>query len=353
MMTQPQSAVQIRDGRSTETERSRAAAEVAPRRLEVLDEILWRLRQEILPGPMIRAALSAIADALAADGAAVLDALSATPGEQAVRHQVGADAAPVLETAFGLFADAPNMTATAVTSDGHQVLVAPCHARFNTPAFLALWRARGATAWSAEERALVGSASGIIRVVLEHEAIQHELLNHARTDPLTGLFNRAAFLEELARRIDRLERENLPGTLLIVDLDDFSELNDRIGIAAGDSVLKATAALLRATFRPADLLGRIGDDEFAAWLDGADYLAAAERAEALRLRGLDPGLDPAAGAEAAGLHGVSFSIGIGTRWPGGGEEIETLMHRVDHVLFEAKRSARGQWRVSQPAPEPR
>src|SRR5207237_9032289 len=135
-------------------------------------------------------------------------------------------------------------------------------------------------------------------------------------------------------RIDRLEREQLPGTLMIADLDQFASLNERLGLEAGDAAIRAMTSMLRVTFRPADLIGRIGDDEFAVWLDGADYFAAAERAEALRRRGLQD----VAGTDGANL---SFSIGIGTRWPGSGEEIEALMDRVDRILCEVKQRGRG------------
>ena len=64
-------------------------------------------------------------------------------------------------------------------------------------------------------------------MVLEHEAIQQEMARQARTDPLTGLLNRRAFLEEMARHIDRLDREDQPGTLMFADLDYFKPVNDR------------------------------------------------------------------------------------------------------------------------------
>src|SRR6516225_9769767 len=103
----------------------------------------------------------------------------------------------------------------------------------------------------------------------------------ARTDPLTGLLNRRAFLEEMERHIDRLDREQLPGTLMFADLDDFKPVNDRLGHEAGDEVLQRTATILRNTVRPSDVVARLGGDEFALWMNGADHLTAAERAEDL------------------------------------------------------------------------
>ncbi|HEY5300217.1 MAG TPA: GGDEF domain-containing protein, partial [Acetobacteraceae bacterium] len=180
-----------------------------------------------------------------------------------------------------------------------------------------------------------------VRVVLEHEAIQHEMASQARTDPLTGLLNRRAFLEELPRHIDRLERDGMPGTLMFADLDNFKSVNDRLGHDVGDQMLCAAADLLRRTFRPTDLVARLGGDEFAIWLNGADHMTAAERAERLRVEG--PRLFAELTDDASP---VGFSIGIAPRRSGGGEEIDAVMRRADLAMYEVKRSGRGHWRVS-------
>jgi diguanylate cyclase (GGDEF)-like protein len=182
-------------------------------------------------------------------------------------------------------------------------------------------------------------------VVLEQEAIQREMVRLARTDPLTGLMNRRAFFEDLDRHIGRLDREELPGTLLYTDLDNFKPLNDRLGHEAGDKALCAVAILLRDATRPTDLVARLGGDEFAIWLNGADHMTAAERAERLRVDG------PRRLAEATGFDGPSLtmSIGIATRLAGDCEDIESLMRRADAAMYEVKRTGRGHWRVSHEA----
>ena len=327
----------------TDDEHRQIAAATALRRLKVLDDMLWRLRQEVLPPTMIVTALSVLAEALRADGAAIIrapvDRTRAQPG--AIRHRAGTDPTPVLEAVFDLMDHAVHAP-VAMTAGGSELLACPCHTRFRPPEALVLRRASAAGSWSTEERTLVISATALIRVVLEHEAIQQEMSDQSRNDPLTGLFNRYAFLDELARRIDRLEREELPGTLLIIDVDDLDSLNERAGLEAGDAALCALASLLRATFRPADLLGRLGSDEFAVWLDGADELAAAERAETLRLEGARK----LAGFAADHGQSLSVSIAIGTRWPGHGEEIAMLIYRVDRLLGEIVPRSDGRWRVS-------
>ncbi len=129
---------------------------------------------------------------------------------------------------------------------------------------------------------------------------------------------------------------------MFIDLDNFKRLNDGRGHDVGDEALCIAANLLRAAVRPSDLVARLGGDEFALWLDGTDELAAAERAEMLRVEGP---LALAHLCETQG-HGVGMSIGIATRWPGRGEDIDTLIHRADQIMYEVKRAGRGHWRVS-------
>jgi diguanylate cyclase (GGDEF)-like protein len=179
-------------------------------------------------------------------------------------------------------------------------------------------------------------------MVLERETTQHDMAQQARTDSLTGLLNRRAFLEEMERHASRQERDNQPATLMFADLDNFKPVNDRLGHEAGDDVLRCTAALLRKTFRPTDLIARLGGDEFAIWLNGADHMTAAERAEYLR-DAVPRELEEITGPD---LPRVGVSIGIATRDPDQGEPLDSLMRRADRAMYEVKRGGRGHWRVS-------
>ena len=328
---------------TTEQDGYDSAVAAALRRGEVLDHILWRMRQEVLAPKMMEAALTSLTTALGAEGAAVLDVLGdgARPG---VLYETGRSLPEVLHTALSLLQTDSADPLVSMASDGRRVLACSSQTRFAEQTGLALWRIPGGRDWDNEERVLASSATGIIRMILDHDSIQREMARQARTDPLTGLLNRRAFMEELARRLDRLDREGLPGTLMFVDLDHFKQLNDVRGHETGDTALCVTATLLRDTVRPADLVARLGGDEFAIWLDGADDLAAAERAEHLRIAG------PSALATLAEGIGVplTVSIGIATRWPSRGEDIETVLHRADQAMYEVKRSGRGHWRVAHP-----
>ena len=310
------------------------------RRTEVLDHILWRMRREVLAPRMMQAALEAIATSLGLEGAAVLD-LAGDGVLPTVLHQTGSGLATVLYRALAML-ELGEQQGDAPGEDGRFLLVCPCQTRFGARAGLALWRPEGGRGLDADDATLAASATGLIRMILEHESIQREMARQARTDPLTGLLNRRAFLDEMGRRIDRLDREEMPGTLLYIDLDHFKALNDSQGHDLGDEALCLTAALLRSTVRPQDLVARLGGDEFAIWMDSADEFAAAERAEALRVQG------PAALAHLTGdaAPAVTMSIGIATRWPGLAEDVDILMQRADQAMYDVKRAGRAHWRVN-------
>ena len=324
----------------TARESANVQATAAVRRGEVLGQILGEIRQEVLAPRMMESALTTLARALGASGAAVLDLRDAS-----VPYAVGA---PVPEGAHAVVGGGAAVGSTAA---GHRVLACPASTRFGGCAAVLAWRGPAGRAWDGEDLQLAEAITGIVRIVLEHEGIQRELARQARTDSLTGLMNRRAFLEEAARRIDRLDREELPGTLLFVDLDRLKLLNDRLGHDAGDEALVLTAGLLRRTVRPTDLIARLGGDEFAIWLDGSDEMTAAERAEGLRSGCVQAMAHLAPGTEAGGdAVGMTLSIGIACRRAGGGEGLDSLLHRADQAMYAVKRAGRGHWRVSHAEP---
>ena len=98
----------------------------------------------------------------------------------------------------------------------------------------------------------------------------------------------------------------------------------------------------RGTVRPTDLIARLGGDEFAVWLNGADHMTAAERAEYLR------DATPRVLNAITGPDGprMSMSIGIASRDPNGDETLDSLIRRADIAMYEVKRAGRGHWRVS-------
>jgi diguanylate cyclase (GGDEF)-like protein len=313
--------------------------EAALYRSALIDRLLARIRREPSTAGMVQAALGALIDALGTVGAAVIDLVSADLPPR-VLHARGAFAGPILPTSASLLAGAEFAPVCDVGPAGQPVLVCPSHTRFGDRVGLATWRSADVGAWTLDDHTLVSSVTAVVRLILEHEMIQREIVEQARSDPLTGLLNRRAFLEDVTRRIERLERDELCGTLMFADLDNLKSINDLGGHEAGDAALRATGRLLRDTLRPTDLVARFGGDEFAMWLDGADQLTAAERAEALRLT------VPRRIAEATGTESSGLSIGIACRHVGSAEPLDSLARRADRALYEAKRAGRGVWRVS-------
>ena len=334
------------------TEQDSAEAQVAAmlRRSEVLDHILSVMRDEVAPSNVMRAALDALANALGAEGVAVIgtDRAGAEPTitHQTGTHEAAGGSAQVLATAARLLEAGSDSPMHGVTEDGRPVLVCACNTRVGAKAGLVLWRAPGARAWDLDDRLLAGAATLVVRVVLEQEVMQHEMALQARTDTLTGLFNRRAFLEELPRHLDRLDREDQCGTLMYVDLDNFKPVNDQLGHHVGDQVLCMAAQMLRNLVRPTDLVARLGGDEFAVWMNGADHMTAAERAEYLRVHAPRALAEIAPGLEAAAEHVDRH------RLAGGWQRREHRQHDAARrlAMYAVKRGGRGHWRVSHKAP---
>ena len=326
----------------TDQERSEGAAAASLRRGEVLDRIMQAMRQEVLAPRMMQAVLLAARDALGAEGAAVLDLTQPEEATCAVLHEVGPRAPALHDAALRVLADGAEDPRCAALPSGHNLLACPANTRFGDRACVVFWHGRADRAWSEDDKLFASSVTALVRLVLEHDSIQRELVRNARSDALTGLLNRSTFLEELARRIDRLDREDLPGTLMIVDVDGLKQTSERFGEDAGDEVLTGVGVLLRRLVRPTDLVARLGGDEFALWLDGADQLTAAERAEALRLDA-----DGSLARLAPDSRLITLSIGIACRRAGAGEFMDGLMRRASQALHEAQGSGRARWHVSQ------
>jgi diguanylate cyclase (GGDEF)-like protein len=322
-----------------DTERDGMAS--ALRRGEALEALLRQTSREVLAPRMMRAALTAVSNALGAEGAAV--ALSGADGTGCqLIHSVGEGATAVRVSVAAAMPLAPDSVVAISGADGRPLLLTACASRFGPFGVIAVWRSADGRLWDDDDRALLLASGAVFRMVLEHESVQREMRQQARTDPLTNLLNRRAFLEELERNVDRLDRDDAPGTLMFVDLDHFKAVNDTNGHEAGDQVLIITANMLRRMVRPTDLVARLGGDEFAVWMNGVDHMTAAERADVMR------DILPKEVAETLGaeMPRVGLSIGIACRRQGGHEAIDSVIRRADMAMYEVKRHGRGHWRVS-------
>jgi diguanylate cyclase (GGDEF)-like protein len=156
----------------------------------------------------------------------------------------------------------------------------------------------------------------------------------AAIDFLTGIYNRRHF-EMLARaELARAQRYMRPLSILMIDIDNFKAINDRMGHAAGDRVLQNVAAVCRTEIRDSDVVARVGGEEFAILLTETTEMAAVQFAERLRRQISDS--TPTIFDEKVG---VTISIGVAgasIRTSG----VETLMRQADQALYEAKHSGR-------------
>ncbi|MBZ9712660.1 GGDEF domain-containing protein [Deinococcus multiflagellatus] len=165
---------------------------------------------------------------------------------------------------------------------------------------------------------------------------EHRARTLATHDPLTGLPNRALFLEGLDQALGRAGPE--PLALLFLDLDGFKAVNDTLGHAAGDELLREVARRLRAGVRESDLLARLSGDEFVVMLRGLDEGGATQ--VGARLLGALQGT-VWLGAEAVQV-GASCGCAL---YPGQARDREALLHAADQAMYEAKRAGKNQLRV--------
>jgi diguanylate cyclase (GGDEF)-like protein len=167
--------------------------------------------------------------------------------------------------------------------------------------------------------------------------LYHELEQQAVVDPVTGLMNRRAFSARLDTIWRQARRDLTPVGLMVIDLDDFKDINDTCGHQFGDTVLAHVATVLRnSAARPLDAAARFGGDEFVAvWydVDGAWFHRLAEELPT-RIATMACGLP---GQEKA----VQASGGAVLAWPTPELETRHLIKAADDLLYEMKRNSRG------------
>ncbi|TAK64889.1 diguanylate cyclase [Methylobacter sp.] len=178
---------------------------------------------------------------------------------------------------------------------------------------------------------------GIKEDITERKKMEAQLLELASTDPLTGLFNRRVFLERLEQERAKVERLlHYSAVLLMLDLDFFKRVNDIYGHAMGDAVLKAFAEIVRNNSRAIDIPARLGGEEFAILLAGADKKDALKMAERLRQQVAEIAIDHEVGP-------VQITVSIGAAiLLAADSNGEAVLHRADEALYEAKDRGRNQ-----------
>ena len=187
-----------------------------------------------------------------------------------------------------------------------------------------------------------GKVSGIIALinnVTETQTLKLELEKRSKTDSLTGLLNKQETESEIENVIKNYPEEH--SALMMVDVDEFKEVNDKFGHAAGDRVLKAIGEILHYSFKGMDIAGRIGGDEFMVYLRDIKPNTAISLAAKIsdRARHLFQG-------EPLERH-ISISIGI-SEFPEHGKNFEDLYRAADMALYFVKEHGRDFYKMYSP-----
>jgi diguanylate cyclase len=184
--------------------------------------------------------------------------------------------------------------------------------------------------------------AGLFMVFRHLQARNREYQNRierlAHFDPLTGLPNRILLTDRLQHAVTIAVRGNAPLALLMFDLDGFKNVNDTLGHAAGDALLKDVGQRARECVRASDTVGRLGGDEFLAVLPETDAHGAEHVGRKL--------LEAMAHAHVIDGHDVSVSVSVGASLlPQHGQDIETLLRAADAALYEAKSAGKNCYRL--------
>lgn len=178
-------------------------------------------------------------------------------------------------------------------------------------------------------------------VIADSLEMQHKYQHFATTDALTGLHNRGWLDDSFDREIKRSERDELPLSLIMIDVDDFKKYNDDYGHLAGDRVLITVAEAIRAPLRPNDLVARFGGEEFAVLLPETTLDNAKIIAERLRenVNKSDPGM-----LDDIQLPKITISLGIAARQPK--YTLDMMIAAADVAMYHAKRNGKNRFEVA-------
>lgn len=191
-------------------------------------------------------------------------------------------------------------------------------------------------AFAVFESVLLAMAGAYLFGSLVREKVAATYRWAASVDALTGVANRRTFLQQGARMLQRASAEGRSTSLLLFDIDHFKNINDAHGHPIGDVVLRSFCDVAKAQIRPLDLFGRIGGEEFAALLFGADTAEAVAVAERIRFA--------VEGTEHAGSgrsFGVTVSTGIAAATAHSPTmDLAALLDAADRALYCAKRGGR-------------
>jgi diguanylate cyclase (GGDEF)-like protein len=187
----------------------------------------------------------------------------------------------------------------------------------------------------------IGTSVCILAMVRERHQVARE--KAARIDPLSGVANRAAFMESAALIVEQCRRESAPVSVMMCDLDWFKAVNDTHGHAVGDVVIRKFCEVASGAIRPDDMVGRIGGEEFAIILPRASIEAAYVRAERIRA-------SFAESCRSVEGNRVNATVSCGVSASAAADlSLETLLRYADVALYRAKHEGRNRVKRVEPS----
>jgi diguanylate cyclase (GGDEF)-like protein/PAS domain S-box-containing protein len=182
------------------------------------------------------------------------------------------------------------------------------------------------------------------RDISERKAFERQLQHLAFHDTVTDLANRALFRDRVEHALERQQRGALPLAVLFLDLDDFKTVNDSLGHAAGDTLLREVGGRIRTCIRAADTAARLGGDEFALLLEDVDEATVADVADRI-MHGLQSPF--ALEGKEVFVH-ASMGIAFGDADLRGERGAEELLRNADVAMYTAKEKGKGRYQVFEP-----
>jgi len=205
----------------------------------------------------------------------------------------------------------------------------------NSIGMIVISRDTDVSPWAKQEVKLLEDVVDILTVAFSKAQLVDRLYRLSGKDDLTGILNRRAITEVVEQRLQHQCRTGQSGSLMFIDLDNFKEVNDTLGHAAGDDAIKMVAKALEVIIRSSDVAGRFGGDEFVVWLEDAGPEIAERKARML----LDemPGIRKKLGNSNLKL---GASVGICQSVPSVDLTFVELTERADAALYNVKKTGK-------------
>lgn len=320
----------------TESREREATLARVRNRERVLTRIVRSFRDEVNPENMLVSASETLARGLGAEACQVfrLKPVKVAAENDTPEFEVAGKFGDVRDGLHEQALDslARGAGAAEVIRDDWQILAAPSRYQGKLNGAVILFRRIERGTWTDDDRLLIGDIANQIGITIDQLTHHERVLRLSRTDAMTGLLNRAAFIDALTRQLHRLERDPDDAALMYVDLDNFKAVNDTRGHQAGDEVLLKLRDILIQQTRPTDLVSRLGGDEFAVFLNGANTTIAKTRAEKFLEAAEELKSFSASESQLLGM-----SIGLAVLAPKSGEKLDALLARADDAMYQAKR----------------